>query len=76
MRSLLAQEEPGDITRGRHAVQDANTKGWHISCSPGRDVVVHDGHESNTVAQLQAGDLIGEMAAITGSETGTPAWWQ
>jgi CRP-like cAMP-binding protein len=69
MRSLLAQEElrrynSGDVI----VVQDANTKGSVYLVLTGYcDVVVHDGQESNTVAQLQAGDLIGEMAAITGS---------
>ena len=69
MRSLLAQEDirrynTGDVI----VVQDASARGSVYLVLTGYcDVVVHDDQQSNTVAQLQASDLIGEMAAITGS---------
>lgn len=69
MRSLLAQEEirkynTGDVI----VVQDADASGSVYLVLTGYcNVVQHDGEQSRTVAQLQAGDLIGEMAAVTGS---------
>lgn len=69
MRSLLAQEEirrynTGDVV----VVQDADARGSVYLVLTGYcDVVQHDGKQSHTVAMLQAGDLIGEMAAVTGA---------
>jgi len=69
MRSLLAQEE---IRRYNAAdvivVQNANSRGFVYLVLTGYcDVVQHDGIQSRTIAQLQAGDLIGEMAVVTGT---------
>lgn len=69
MRSLLAEEEIRRYnTDDVIVVQDADTRGSVYLVLTGYcDVVQHDGTQSRTVAQLQAGDLIGEMAAVTGS---------
>ena len=69
MRSLLAQEEirrynSDDVI----VVQDSASRGFVYLILTGYcNVVTHDGEQSHTVAELQAGDLIGEMAVITGS---------
>ncbi len=71
MRSLLAEEEirkynSDDVI----IVQDAETRGFVYLILTGYcDVVQHDGKQFNTVARLQAGDIIGEMAVITGVGT-------
>jgi CRP-like cAMP-binding protein len=71
MRSLLAEEEirrynSDDVI----IVQDAETRGFVYLILTGYcDVVQHDGRQFNTVASLQAGDIIGEMAIITGVGT-------
>ncbi len=71
MRSLLAEEEirrynADDVI----IVQDAETKGFVYLILTGYcDVVHHDGKSFTTVAKLQAGDVIGEMAIITGAGT-------
>lgn len=71
MRSLLAEEEirkynADDVI----IVQDAATRGYVYLILTGYcDVVQHDGKQLRTVASLQAGDVIGEMAIITGAET-------
>ena len=71
MRSLLAEEEirkynADDVI----IVQDAETKGYvYIILTGYCDVVQHDGKQFHTVAKLQAGDIIGEMAIITGAGT-------
>ncbi len=68
MRSLLAQEEirrynADDVI----IVQGSDSRGAVYLILTGYcDVVRHDGEQSNTIAHLQAGDLIGEMAVITG----------
>ncbi|MDG1444544.1 MAG: cyclic nucleotide-binding domain-containing protein [Pseudomonadales bacterium] len=69
MRSLLAQEE---IRRYNNddvvVVQDSDSTGFVYLILTGYcNVVHHDGTSSNTIAQLQAGDLIGEMAVVTGA---------
>lgn len=67
MRSLLAEEDirkynADDVI----IVQDAETRGFVYLILTGYcDVVQHDGKQFHTVAQLQAGDIIGEMAIIT-----------
>ena len=71
MRSLLAEEEirkynADDVI----IVQDAQTKGFVYLILTGYcEVVQHDGKQFQTVANLQAGDIIGEMAVITGVGT-------
>ncbi len=71
MRSLLAEEEirkynADDVI----IVQDTDTRGFVYLILTGYcDVVQHDGKQFNTVASLQAGDVIGEMAVITGVGT-------
>ena len=71
MRSLLAEEEirkynADDVI----IVQDAKTKGFVYLILTGYcEVVQHDGSQFRTVAKLQAGDIIGEMAIITGAGT-------
>jgi len=71
MRSLLAEEEirrynTGDVI----LVQNATTRGYVYLILTGYcDVVRHDGKGLIKEAELQAGDILGEMAAITGSGT-------
>ncbi len=68
-RSILAEEEirrynAGDVIM----VQEARTRGYVFLILTGYcEVVTFDGQTLNTVAQLQAGEIIGEMAVITGS---------
>ena len=69
MRSLLAEEE---IRRYNAEdviiVQDTETRGYVYLILTGYcNVVYHDGKNFSTVANLQAGDIIGEMAVITGA---------
>ncbi|PCJ16726.1 MAG: hypothetical protein COA96_18270 [SAR86 cluster bacterium] len=71
MRSLLAEEEirrynADDVI----LVQDTSTRGYVYLILTGYcDVVRHDGKSLTVDARLQAGDVLGEMAAITGSGT-------
>lgn len=71
MRSLLAEEEirrynADDVI----IVQDSSTRGYVYLVLTGYcDVVRHDGLRLHTEAKLQAGDILGEMAVITGSGT-------
>ncbi len=71
MRSLLAEEEirkynADDVI----IVQNAETRGFVYLILTGYcDVVQHDGKHFRNVAKLQAGDIIGEMAIITGAGT-------
>lgn len=71
MRSLLSEEEirrynADDVI----LVQNASTRGYVYLVLTGYcDVVRHDGMRLHTLAQLQAGDILGEMAVITGSGT-------
>ncbi len=69
MRSLLADEEIRRYnTEDVIIVQDTETRGYVYLILTGYcDVVSHDGKEFSTVAKLQAGDIIGEMAVITGA---------
>lgn len=68
-RSILAEEEirrynAGDVIM----VQEARTRGYVFLILTGYcEVVTFDGQTLNTVAQLQAGEIIGEMAVVTGS---------
>lgn len=69
MRSLLAEKEVRRYnTDDVIIVQDAATQGFVYLILTGYcEVVRHDGEQLLTVAKLQAGDVIGEMAVITGS---------
>ena len=71
MRSLLADEEirrynADDVI----LVQDSTTRGYVYLILTGYcDVVRHDGSALHVDAKLQAGDVLGEMAVITGKTT-------
>ena len=71
MRSLLAEEEirrynADDVI----IVQNASTQGFVYLILTGYcEVVRHDGEQLHRQAKLQAGDVVGEMAVITGSGT-------
>lgn len=71
MRSLLSEEEirrynADDVI----LVQNSDTRGYVYLILTGYcDVVRHDGLRLHTEAKLQAGDILGEMAVITGSGT-------
>ncbi|MEQ8954244.1 MAG: cyclic nucleotide-binding domain-containing protein, partial [Gammaproteobacteria bacterium] len=71
MRSLLAEEEirrynSDDVI----LVQDSTTRGYVYLILTGYcEVVRHDGLQLHSEAKLQAGDILGEMAVITGSGT-------
>lgn len=71
MRSLLAEEEirrynADDVI----LVQDATTRGYVYLILTGYcEVVRHDGQQLHREASLQAGDILGEMAVITGIGT-------
>ena len=69
MRSLLADEEIRRYnTEDVIIVQDTETRGYVYLILTGYcDVVSHDGKIFSKVASLQAGDIIGEMAVITGT---------
>jgi CRP-like cAMP-binding protein len=71
MRSLLAEEEirrynADDVI----LVQDATTSGYvYLILTCYCDVVRHDGVKLIKDAELQAGDILGEMVVIAGSGT-------
>lgn len=71
MRSLLAEEEVRRFNQDDVIiVQGTETRGFVYLVLTGYcDVVRHDGKQFTTVAHLQAGDIIGEMAVITGVGT-------
>lgn len=71
MRSLLAEEEIRRYnTDDVLLVQDATTRGYVYLILTGYcDVVRHDGQQLHKEASLQAGDILGEMAVITGKGT-------
>lgn len=71
MRSLLAEEEIRRYNQGDVIiVQDTDTHGYVYLVLTGYcEVVRHDGQKPITVAKLQAGDIVGEMAVITGRGT-------
>ena len=71
MRSLLAEEEIRRYnTDDVILVQDATTRGYVYLILTGYcEVVRHDGVELHHEANLQAGDILGEMAVITGTGT-------
>lgn len=69
LRSLLADEEIRRFnTDDVILVQNAQTRGFVYLILTGYcDVVRHDGKQLHVEAKLQAGDVLGEMAVITGS---------
>lgn len=69
MRSLLAEEEIRRYnTDDVILVQDAVTRGFVYLILTGYcEVMQHDGSKLTSLAKLQAGDVIGEMAIVTGS---------
>ena len=71
MRSLLAEEEIRRYnTDDVILVQDSTTRGYVYLVLTGYcDVVRHDGTQLHVDAKLQAGDILGEMAVITGAGT-------
>lgn len=71
MRSLLAEEEIRRYnTDDVILVQDASTRGYVYLILTGYcEVVRHDGTNLHSEAKLQAGDILGEMAVITGAGT-------
>jgi hypothetical protein len=71
MRSLLAEEEIRRYnTDDVILVQDSTTRGYVYLILTGYcEVVRHDGVELHHEANLQAGDILGEMAVITGTGT-------
>ncbi len=68
-RSIFAEEEirrynAGDVIM----VQESKSRGYVFLILTGYcEVVTFDGQNLNTVAQLQAGEIIGEMAVVTGT---------
>jgi CRP-like cAMP-binding protein len=71
MRSLLAEEEIRRYnTDDVILVQDSTTRGYVYLILTGYcEVVRHDGKQMHLEAELQAGDILGEMAIITGAGT-------
>jgi len=71
MRSLLAEEEIRRYdTDDVILAQDSSTRGYVYLILTGYvDVVQHDGKQLHLEAKLQAGDILGEMAVITGART-------
>jgi len=69
MRSLLAEQEIYRYnTEDVIIVQDASTRGYVYLILTGYcDVMHYDGEKRHLTASLQAGDVIGEMAILTGS---------
>jgi CRP-like cAMP-binding protein len=68
MRSLLAEEEIRRYNTDDVIIaQDSATRGYVFLLLTGYcEVVYHDGKSFSSVALLQAGDVIGEMAVISG----------
>jgi CRP-like cAMP-binding protein len=71
MRSLLAEEEIRKYNADDVIIaQDSATRGYVFLLLTGYcEVVHHDGKKFESVARLQAGDVIGEMAVISGRGT-------
>ncbi len=69
MRNLLAEQEIYRYnTEDVIIVQNDSTHGYVYLILTGYcEVVRHDGEKRHTVATLQAGDIIGEMAILTGT---------
>ncbi|MFV2032371.1 MAG: cyclic nucleotide-binding domain-containing protein, partial [Gammaproteobacteria bacterium] len=69
MRNLLAEQEIYRYnTEDVIIVQNASTHGYVYLILTGYcEVVRHDGEKRHSIANLQAGDIIGEMAVLTGT---------
>jgi len=69
MRNLLAEQEIYRYnTEDVIIVQNASTHGYVYLILTGYcEVVRHDGEKRHSIASLQAGDIIGEMAILTGT---------
>ncbi len=69
MRNLLAEQEIYRYNREDVIiVQNASTHGYVYLILTGYcEVVRHDGEKRHKIATLQAGDIIGEMAILTGT---------
>ena len=67
-RTILAEEEVRRYNRGDVImVQEEHSRGFVYLILTGYcDVVIYDGHDFQTIASLQAGEIIGEMAVVTG----------
>lgn len=68
-RTILAHEEMRRYNRGDVImVQEEKSRGYVYLILTGYcDVVVYDGEDFQTIASLQAGEIIGEMAIVTGT---------
>lgn len=68
-RTILAEDEVRRYNKGDVImVQEERSRGYVFLIMTGYcDVVVYDGKEFQTVASLQAGEIIGEMAVVTGT---------
>lgn len=68
-RTILAHEEMRRYNRGDVImVQEEKSRGYVYLILTGYcDVVVYDGEDFKTIASLQAGEIIGEMAIVTGT---------
>ena len=68
-RSILAEDQVRRYNKGDVIlVQEERTRGYVYLILTGYwDVVMFDGAEFQTVASLQAGEIIGEMAIVTGT---------
>ena len=68
-RTILAEEEVRRYNKGDVImVQESRSQGYVFLILTGYcDVVVFDGTEFTTIASLQAGEIIGEMAVVTGT---------
>ena len=71
MRSLLTQEEIHRYNANDVIVaQNLKSKGYVYLILTGYcQVVHHDGDQSHNIAEIQAGDLFGEMSIVTGKGT-------
>ncbi len=68
-RSILAEDQVRRYNKGDVIlVQEERTRGYVYLILTGYcDVVMFDGTEFQTIASLQAGEIIGEMAIVTGA---------
>ena len=68
-RSILAEDQVRRYNKGDVIlVQEERTRGYVYLILTGYwDVVMFDGAEFQTIASLQAGEIIGEMAIVTGT---------
>lgn len=69
VRTIMAEDEVRRYNKGDVImVQEERTRGFIYLILTGYcDVVMYDGAKFQTVASLQAGEIIGEMAVVTGT---------